>query len=1389
MRLVWLLLRILRYAIYVTLALTVGAVAVLTLTERGRDNLAGMISYFASSPGQVVKVAGIDGIWSGNLTLQSLVLEDVDGAWLVARDIAVDWSPLKLFSATFSAERIFAKRIEVARAPKPVSKPKEEQGAFSLPVAIDISRIELPDIALGPALAGGVASVAATGSARAEASPLLVTSKLNIARSDGRAGNIDASIDFAPDDNRIDIDIRASEPQGGIIANLLKLPGEPPVEINVSGSGPAADWSGSGTFAVDGSVITRVDARHQFTDRGSAIEASGEGEFESFMPENLRPLLAGRTSFDAAGTLTSAGGVEIERASIESSAITGTASGSLDPEAASDFALSLEAKGDGVPLSFGTEDSPIDMVLRTASARALGDGREPNLDITATLAKVATNDAELTELAIALHSDAFNIQTRTGPVTGTATAQALIIDNPTIAPLVAGKISAGIAGTLATDTLTVTDGNLASDALDGKFTGDVSLADGSVLLKLNAALAASALPGSLRPVLAEQVQLDADITRDHEGQVSADPFSISSGELSASGRVRTANSEIDADISGRLGDVGLLAPGASGAVDLAVTAKGALAKPDVSLTVTSDRIEAAGREIAALKLVATGKADIENPAADVALTGTVGGEILDGNATLSTSGGRREVKGLRLSLGQNRIAGDLVLDEKFLPLGTVDFQLPDVGALAALALETVKGDLTGTIDFSDQGGTPQLAVKATTKALSRGDLTAANVAIDATVSDYVSAPTVAGRVQAATVTSGTTVISGVDVTLTQQAGWTGFDGGATVADIPARAAGRVQVANGKTVVELSSGQATVRGLAARLSRPSRIEIANGVTTLDKLALDIGGGTAIITGTAGSTLNLNATLSAVPASVANSFAPGLDAAGTISGTAKVAGAAANPAVGYSIDWTGAQTSQTRAAGLGAFSVTSSGDFAGGRLTFQANAADNSGLALRGGGTVDTKSRALSLDFSGGVPFTFLASRLAASGLSLTGTSNVNLQVRGTNTSPVIGGSLTTSGARFVAAASGMAVTDIRADIAMSNGVATVRTLTGSLSTGGTLSGSGTVGINPGSGFPADIRLKVNNGRYTDGRIVTTTLDGDLAIKGPLASRATLSGTVDLGRTVVTVPDRLPTSLAELDVKHKNAPAAVVEQQRALQPATASGGGAGGGGLLLDLTINANNQIFVTGRGLDAELGGSLRLTGSTASPEAVGQFTLRRGRLSIIGRRLTFTRGTIDFSGSLVPNLDFAATSDVGDTAVTITISGPANNPRFDFTSVPALPQDEVLARLIFGRSLSNLSPLQIAQLADAAASLAGGGSSSLLQSLRGQLGVDDLDVRTNDDGSTSISAGKYLNDRTYFSLEKGNKAGSGKAKIDLEIGKGVKLRGEANDSGEAKGGIFFEREY
>src|SRR5690606_28899024 len=104
---------------------------------------------------------------------------------------------------------------------------------------------------------------------------------------------------------------------------------------------------------------------------------------------------------------------------------------------------------------------------------------------------------------------------------------------------------------------------------------------------------------------------------------------------------------------------------------------------------------------------------------------------------------------------------------------------------AALAMQTAEGDLTGTITFSDSGGKPRVEVDASTAAISSADVSARNVVINADVLDYIAAPAVSGRVRADSVTSGTTVAQAIDVTLTRDGVWTGFDGGATVANIPA----------------------------------------------------------------------------------------------------------------------------------------------------------------------------------------------------------------------------------------------------------------------------------------------------------------------------------------------------------------------------------------------------------------------------------------------------------------------------------------------------------------------------------------------------------------------------------------------------------------------------
>ena len=1365
------ILRPLSIAVAVALTFVIGAAGVFTLTAKGRENLAGLISSVASTPDQKIRLSGLSSISSGNLRLDNVVIEDSQGAWLSLRGVSVDWSPLALLSRTFRADRIAADRIEIARLPQGSTRKKSSSESLSLPVSVDIKQIDLPKIALGEALAGmGTAELSAKGMLRVDRSPLGIETKLNVSRSDGKQGAVDADIVFVPADNRIALNIRAAEPADGIISNILKLPNQPAVEFVVSGEGTVANWSGSGTFAVDGKVVTRVSGTHQLTENGNVISAKGDGAVEDFLPAALKPLLAGNTTFDIAGTRTLTGGLDIERANIASSALTANAAGSFNSEAAAGLSFDVKANEGPIVLSLGSDSQPVTVAINAASLRAFGNGKMPSVDFSASLLSVIVGNTELRDIAASAHSENLDIANRRGPLSIKLGVAELKTD---IAPLVAGYVAVDMSGSIGNDQLVVDEGAIRSDMLNGSLNAKLNLADLSLELGVKADVASTVLPAAVRITLAERTQFSVTASRDAEGSFAANAIEFTSGALTVRGRARIKGKDVDADLKGSFTDVSLLSKDAKGSVDFALTAKGARNAPDISLTVASDRIEAAAREIIGLNLTATGKIDPTNPAANVALSGNVAGQKLQGNAVLTTEDGKREIKGLSLSLGENKLSGDLVLDKDFVPLGTVNIDMPDIGPLAALALEKAKGDLRGKINFTRSGDVPRATVAVGTVSLKSGDLAVSDVFINAEIFNYLKAPAISGSINAKLVTSGETVISGISVDLKRDGEWTYFSGSATVADIPAKAAGRVKPAGGTTTIEFALGEATLRGIKATIVRPTTVFISGGTKTLEKLTFNLGGGTATVYGTAGSSLNLNARLADIPASLANAFLPGLGAAGLISGTVKVSGAAANPTVGYDLKVAGAVTSQTTGAGFGTMNIGSTGIFADGKLTFQSTIDDGISLALKGGGTVVTNIPvALDLNFSGHVPFSFLGRTLAVQGVVLTGSVDVNVQVLGPAISPVIGGSVRASGAQLLIAHSGIAINDINLDVGIATGVARINRLTGALSTGGSLTASGTVGISAAQGFPADIAINLTDGRYTDGRIITANLGADITIKGPLVSAPVLSGTIKLARMIISISEKFPGALTAVDVKHKNAPTAVIAQQEAMRPKTKESGGYDA--LMLDVTVNAPNHIFVQGGGLDAELGGSLHLSSSLASPQAIGQFTLLRGSLSILGKRLNFTQGSVGFSGSLMPAINFAAEMTAGDATVTIGISGAANNPKFAFSSIPALPENEVLARLIFGRSMSSLSPLQIAQLADATAQMAGiGGSTSLLSSLRATLGVDDLDIKTNEQGGTSVAVGKYLNDRTYLSIEAGDQLGSEKA----------------NDSGEAKGGIFYEHEY
>ncbi|MCW3781487.1 translocation/assembly module TamB domain-containing protein [Defluviimonas salinarum] len=383
-----------------------------------------------------------------------------------------------------------------------------------------------------------------------------------------------------------------------------------------------------------------------------------------------------------------------------------------------------------------------------------------------------------------------------------------------------------------------------------------------------------------------------------------------------------------------------------------------------------------------------------------------------------------------------------------------------------------------------------------------------------------------------------------------------------------------------------------------------------------------------------------------------------------------------------------------------------------------------------------------------------------------------------------GRIALSGARLVAPTFGfeMEGLDVAADLAGGranlSGGANVRG-------GGRIEVSGPVALTPP--FQGDLTLRLAGVRLRDPDLYETFIDGTVSIAGPFLGGATIAGAINLDRTEVRIPSTGFGSRPTLTgLRHVNDPAAVRDTRKMAGPSSERR--EGGPVYNVDLTVSAPGRIFVRGRGLDAELGGTLRLTGTTANIVPSGRFDLIRGRLDILGKRFSIDEGLVELQGALTPYVRFAASSESDGITATIVIEGEASEPEIHFLSSPELPEEEVVAQLLFGRGLDNLSPFQAAQLASAIATLAGGGGEGLVSRLRGGIGLDDLDVTAAEDGTGALRAGKYVSERLYTDVEIGS-GGKSEINLNFEIRKGLKARGSVDSKGGTGIGVFWERDY
>jgi translocation and assembly module TamB len=151
----------------------------------------------------------------------------------------------------------------------------------------------------------------------------------------------------------------------------------------------------------------------------------------------------------------------------------------------------------------------------------------------------------------------------------------------------------------------------------------------------------------------------------------------------------------------------------------------------------------------------------------------------------------------------------------------------------------------------------------------------------------------------------------------------------------------------------------------------------------------------------------------------------------------------------------------------------------------------------------------------------------------------------------------------------------------------------------------------------------------------------------------------------------------------------------------------------------------------------------------------RGDYGFAGRRFEFDpRGTIRLGESAEEiRLDLTAVREDPTLTAEIRIRGTAAQPEITLGSRPELPQDEILSRVLFGRSASQLSALEAAQLASALSGLRGGGGFDVIGGLREFAGLDRLSFGTDEGSGVTVAGGKYISDDIYLEIIGGGRDG------------------------------------
>lgn len=1349
-------------------------------TASGARFIENQINGRSFGPVESVEISGLSGDPLDNFTVSKIEVRDKDGVWLTARDLTLAWSPLALRERHVKIDRLKVDQVNALRRPV-LNDGEPYQGEFPKISAQDIlvSELILQDSVLGQK---AVFTVAGGGTLDDD----VIAARLDATRTDAAGDKFKLDFTKAKDGNLSgEFDIRGVA--GGPIARLIQAPDN----LAVIGVGDLAGTpeQGQGDFNLAFGAADVARGSAAWTAEKATLNADIDiGSWTRFEPLSRRAgdkisltgsvdraaknapftlsVKAPKLALDANGALPDEGYMP-ERANIKVAAArvsdfvdlpegftVGDGSASGDVTTAPGYAFNGRVNLASVKTPYGTTSRISGPLAATQSA----DGTyRYNTDLNFSdivLAQSAPielgRSAKITSKGrIDLDRQKINFETSTlvsGPTNVTAKGQATW-----------DTLTCDISGT--TQTAVLAQGALPAGALNASY--DISKTESSAIALSTEGRFAPDTPfaAPIGTLIGEELVFQTRMSP-IDGGIAISEANVSGDNIRAALEGRITDTY---DISGEAllsSPVTYKSAALGETSEASFTLTGPRTDPDLRLDAKSSDVTISGQTLTSPRLRVEVQDIFEAPKGPVQFEAqTAYGDLL-ASAQFASRPGVYVAEDIVLTLDDYSATGALSVPESGLMTGQFEMDLPEedgryARASIALAPRGTEQGVTLNVDAKDielanfefdkiiataDGTLAQLAGEIDTKgrridgALSRGFELAAPVTLTRT-------PDNAYRAETSPEGSYGDIALGASAPIEVS-----YDGGTLSLTAPLTVAAQpVDI-----VYEREPGRERLKLSASNLPVTLLPMPGNLADTRGRMAADV---------------NLEST------------------GGSTTGRADFTlkdwrGFDMKRETG--IDATAVLTVDDRRANL-ALEGTAVGDGSesgGFTVDGQAEFGLNGGASLTG----------LRLDSDAPVSGDFKASGTAASifGLvtpsdaELGGSLDANLRLTGTASAPLIDGQAAGQGIRFEAPELGTRIRDGRFTARFRNDSLSVTDLYVSDSDNGTLQGGGEFTLGELGRPIGSLNIDAKGFQALDRKDMKGRVSGKMAYESR-AKDSGLTGNIKINEVEVRQFVTGKTSVIEIEVEEINRP----EDQKAAafqEPALP---------INLDINLTAPRKIYVRSRGLDVELSTDLRITGTLTEPILNGDAEVVRGGYKIAGKELQFTEGLIKFNGKLADaRLDLVAETETTDITAKVDISGTVKDPEITLTSTPDRPQDEILSVLLFGRSATELSTIEAAQLAGALAQFSGSGAGfDLLGGLRDAFGIGQLSVGFADDGTAQITGGRYLAKNVYLQVFSGANGDQTGAVIDWEIRKNISLRSKLQSGNAQEISLSYKKDF